>query len=130
MADNGDGLNIFEAPTGLGFGGRPAHLDEATVLHYPGSSGLSGDYQGRKSVVELLQRMEYLTNGTIRFGEWETLTAGDQDVVLRGHVAASRGDRTMGSDLVLAMAMRGDKIREIWVFHLDQPHVDEFWTET
>jgi hypothetical protein len=129
VAGSGDHLSMLEALVGLAFGGRSAHLDEATVLHYAGTSGFSGDYQGRTSVAELFHRMDDLTNGTMRFREWVTITAGEQGVVLRGCVAAPRSDSPMDSDILAVVSLRGNSVREIWLFHLDQAHVDQFWLE-
>lgn len=130
MADNRGDLGMLEALVNRVLGQRSAHLDEATVLHFAGTSGLSGDYQGRRSVEELFHRMDSLTKGTMRFRQWKTIPAGRESVLLRGYVTASRSDRAMGSDLVFIMTLQENRISEIWMFHLDQAQVDRFWMES
>ena len=102
-------------------------LDEASVLHMSGSSGLSGDYQGRESISELLRRMVELTDGTLHLSTPQVLIANDQTIVLRSHLVATRGGAQLDSEVVLILALSGDRLREMWVHHSDQSHVDDFW---
>ncbi len=103
-------------------------LDDASVLHLPGRSGLAGAYQGREAILGVLDRMVELTDGTLSF-DVSGLLIGDAGVmVLRGCVDAGRDGVRLDADSVHVVSVRHGKIREAWIFSLDQSGFDEFWT--
>lgn len=55
------------------------------------------------------------------------LTADDQPIVLCGHARATRRGKELDTDEVHVLSLRDGKIRELWIFHQNQNHVDEFW---
>ena len=102
-------------------------LDDASVLHVPGRSGLAGDYQGQEAIVGVLERMAQYTHGTLHLGS-PTLVAEDVHVlVLQGHISATATRTQLDTDVIHALSLRGDKIQEAWIFSLNQDDFDEFW---
>jgi hypothetical protein len=104
-----------------------AYLDDASVLHVPGESGLAGDYHGGDAILALVGRMVELTDGTLRFEASRYANERRQGVLLRGRVTASRRGRRLDTSVDLLISRRGDRLREIWIAHADQSQVDYFW---
>lgn len=102
-------------------------LDQSSLLHVPGGSGLAGQYQGGDAILGLLRRMVELTNATLRFGNTEVLIADDQTVVLCGRLIGSRRRKQLDTCALRILALRDHKVRDMWVFHQDQDQVDDFW---
>jgi len=105
-----------------------ALLGVGSLLHVPGRSGLAGQYQGGEAILGLARRMADLTSGTLQFSSSRVLTADDQAIVLFGRVNATRHGTRLDTDVVHVFTLRNGEIREIWILHENQDHVDEFWT--
>ena len=103
-------------------------LDEASLLHLPGRSGLAGEYQGEEAILGLLERMVQLTDGTLQFRSSGVITADGQTIVLCGQTHATRGGKELDTEEVHVLSLRDGKIRELWIFHQNQDQVDEFWS--
>ena len=117
----------FEALFGMSRDGLNPTLNDASLLHMAGSSGLSGDYQGGGSICELLNRMRELTDNTLHFSLPQVIATNDRIVVLSGHVDAIRWGRRLDSDVIFVLAVKGGSVREMWLHHPEQGQVDEFW---
>lgn len=104
-----------------------ASLDDAVVLHVPGGSGLSGEYQGAEAVLGLCIRMDRLTAGTMRFAPSGMLNEGDDAVVVEGRVSGTHQNVQLDARAVHVFSIRGGRIAEIWLFNEDQQRVDAFW---
>ncbi len=102
-------------------------LDDATVLHMPGGSGLAGDYQGREPILALFARMVDLTGGTCRFSPTRVLTETSTALIVDGTESAARGSRELRTAALYVFSLSDQTIREIWVLHEEQQRVDEFW---
>ncbi|MDJ0663168.1 MAG: nuclear transport factor 2 family protein [Acidimicrobiia bacterium] len=102
-------------------------LDDATMLHLPGRSGLAGDYQGREPILALFARMNELTEGTCRFSPSRVLADTGTAFIVRGVQHAVRGNRTLSTPAVHIFSLSDCTIRDIWILHEDQHQVDEFW---
>jgi ketosteroid isomerase-like protein len=102
-------------------------LDDASVLHLPGRSGLAGRYQGSDAIVGVLTRMALLTNGTLETSPERVLAATDHTIVVLGRAGGEREGRRLQADAVYILTFRGDTVRDIWVFYENQAHVDAFW---
>ncbi len=102
-------------------------LDDATVLHVPGRSGLAGDYQGQEAILGVLGRMAEYTHDTLRLGSPRLVTEDDHVLVLQGHMSATATKTQLDTDVIHALSLRGDKIQEVWLFSLNQDDFDEFW---
>ena len=103
-------------------------LDDASMLHVSGDSGLAGDYQGRDAILALLGRMAELTGGTLRCGVSSSVVRPGDTVVLQGPVLAEREGRTLDTVVNVAVTVAGRLLREIWLDHVDQPAFDDFWS--
>jgi hypothetical protein len=104
-----------------------AVLDESSLLHVPGRSGLSGRYQGGAAIVGLLRRMAELTHGSMRFESAQTLAADGRLVVVCGRVVANRQANTLDTTTAHVVMLRGHKVGEMWMVHQDQDQFDAFW---
>ena len=102
-------------------------LDDATMLHLLGRSGLAGDYQGREPILALFARMNELTKGSCRFSPSRVLADTGTALIVRGTQRAVRGKRTLNTPAVHVFSFRDCTIRDIWIIHEDQHKVDEFW---
>jgi ketosteroid isomerase-like protein len=102
-------------------------LDESSVLHIAGSSGLSGDFQSAEAISGLLSRMALLTDHTLRFDTREILVAEDETIVWHGRVRATRLGRQLDSDVVCVLSLDGKRTREMWLFYVNHASVDRFW---
>jgi ketosteroid isomerase-like protein len=107
-----------------------AVLDDASLLHIAGTSGLAGEYHGEEAILGLLERMAQLTDATLQFSVSRVLTADDQAIVLCGHSSGTRRGKRLDADAVHVLSLRGGRVREIWVFHQNQDQVDDFWSES
>ena len=102
-------------------------VDERTLLHVSGRSGLGGDYQGRDAISGLFERMARACDRTLRFETICTSTDGDHDVRLHGRVRAARLGRSLETSAMLEAALAGHIIREAWLSCADQAAWDAFW---
>ena len=103
-------------------------LDDSSLLHVAGWSGLAGDYQGSDAIEALFVRMEELTDHTLRTEGTRALIETDETIVIRARAHAQRPRRLLDSDLVLILSIETGVLREAWLFYADQPAVDSFWT--
>ncbi|MCL1692831.1 MAG: nuclear transport factor 2 family protein [Actinomycetia bacterium] len=103
-------------------------LDDASILHVPGRSGLAGDYQGREAILGLLGRMAEYTHDTLRFGSSRLVAEDSRVLVLQGNMSATSTRARLDTDVIHALSLRGDKIQEAWLFSLNQDDFDEFWS--
>lgn len=115
------------AALGHGKSEATAGLDEASVLHVPGESGLAGDYHGGDAILALIGRMAELTDGTLRYEPSRHLDDRCQRVILRGRATAMRKGKRLDTEVELLITMRRGRMREIWISHSDQDQVDDFW---
>ena len=107
-----------------------AVLDDASLLHIAGRSGLAGEYHGEEAILGLLERMAQLTDATLQFKPSRVITTDDQAIVLCGQSSGTRGGKRLDADAVHILSLRGGRVREIWVFHQNQDQVDDFWSES
>jgi hypothetical protein len=114
----------------LGEDGLPVKdvFDDSSLLHVPGRSGLSGEYQGGDAILGLLRRMSDLTNGTWGFSRSSLLTADDRLIVLRCISTARRHAKTLDADVATVVQLRCGKVREMWIVSQDQAQFDDFWS--
>ena len=126
-ANVGKAHAFYDALAGNDEPAAAAGLDEASLLHVSGRSGLAGDYQGREAILGLSRRMSELTGGTFRFTQSKVVADDDQAMVRLGHVSATREGKRLDTDVVHVVSLRNGRAREIWIFHQDQRQVDDFW---
>ncbi len=102
-------------------------LDDASILHVPGRSGLAGDYQGTEAIVGLFGRMAEYTHDTLQLDSPRLVAEDIRMLVLQGHMSATASQTHLDTDVIHALSLRGDKIQEAWLFSLNQDDFDEFW---
>ena len=103
-------------------------LDDGSVLHVPGRSGLAGDYQGQEAILGLFRWMAEFTHGTLRVGSSRLVAEDSRVLVLRGHISATAMRARLDTDVIHALSLRDDKIHEAWIVSRNQDAFDEFWT--
>ena len=103
-------------------------IDDASVLHVPGRSGLAGDYQGEEAIVGVLGRVAEYTHDTLWLGSPSLVAEDDRVLVLQGRISATAASNRLDTDVIHALSLRGDKIREAWLFSLNQDDFDELWS--
>ncbi len=102
---------------------------QASVLHYPGGSGIAGPYQGRDSVLALLRRLAELSDDTFVF-EPGRLIAEDAAALIRaGRSRGSRAGRELNVATMQVLSLSEGEVREAWLFYADQACVDAFWSD-
>jgi len=118
---------LYDAIAGKNVAAAEAVLDESSLLHVSGRSGLAGHYQGGDAILGLLRRMAELTDGTLRFRPSRVLTADDKAIVVCGRATATRQGMRLDTEEVHVVSLKDGKAREIWILHEDQNRIDEFW---
>lgn len=103
-------------------------LDDEVVLHVPGGTGLSGQYQGADAVLGFCAHLDRLTAGTMRFVPTRELDEADSRVVFEGRMSGSIRHGQVDTGATHVFMLRAGRIREIWLLYEDQGRVDEFWT--
>lgn len=123
--------SLIDAVAGALAGSGPAaaasHLDDQTLLHIAGASGLAGDYVGREAICALLERMTDATGGTLRFEVLSATVARAGQVRFRGTVSGGRGDLSLLTAATLETTIANASIREIRLSCADQSAWDAFW---
>lgn len=118
---------LYRALAGVDGSTTPELLDDGTLLHVPGRSGVAGQYQGRGAILGLLRDLTELTEGTLRFIPSGTFTADDQMIVVCGHSSASRQTKRLDTGTACVVLLRNGRVREMWLAHQDQADFDDFW---
>ena len=121
-------IALLDDLTGSSGGSREV-LDDASVFHFPGKSGLSGVYQGRAAIVGLLEKLAQVTDGTLEFVPERIVGRGSDTVVFLTRSRATRRGKHLDTTAIHVLSRRGDSVRELWLLHPDQHRVDEFWMD-
>ena len=104
-----------------------ARLDDASVLRVPGYSGLGGHYQGRESIVGLLQRMAAATDGTLRFEVHGTLAPRRGALHIEGWLSGTRDGLPARMTVSMELTIAGQVFRNITIECADRPAWDALW---
>jgi hypothetical protein len=127
--DREDCAQIFyEALDGRHEATASAFLDDVSLLHVSGGSGLAGDYQGEEAILGLLGRMAGLTDGTLRCGASRRETRADGTIVVRGSLVAVRHGRKLDTAVEVKVNINEGTVREVRVTDLHEPAFDDFWS--
>lgn len=104
-------------------------IDDDIVWHAGGDSPLSGEFKGKKAVLDLFMKYGQLTEGTSEFDIHDIL-ASDEHTVVIGTATATRHGRTHSSRFVDIVHPGPDgRAKEFWRFVEDQAADDEFYKE-
>jgi uncharacterized protein len=102
-------------------------LDQQITWHVPGSSPLSGAYQGHGEVGGFFARTMELSAGTFAVDIQQVLAAGDQVVVLCT-VSAERHGRSWSSPEVHVWRVAGGRAVAFREFQGNEQTEDAFWS--
>lgn len=119
---------VIAALAGSGSSAVAGYLDEETLLHMPGASGLAGDYQGREAICGLMDRLATSTRGTLRFETVCTGARGGDHVLLRGLIYGHRLEHSLRTSASLEVTVADDGLREVWLACTNQAAWDDFWS--
>ncbi|MER5422617.1 nuclear transport factor 2 family protein [Streptosporangium roseum] len=101
-----------------------------SVLHVPGRSSNTGDYEGREAVVAFVVNASVVTGGTLKLAVHRVLADDEQAVALATYTATRPGtDVPLENNLAHVMTLRDGLIAESWLHSRDQYEVDEFWSD-
>lgn len=103
------------------------HMVETVVWHEPGRSPLGGDYKGPDGVVELLAKLQALSDNTFAMEIVDVLATSDRVVALVEETAR-RGDRELDTSSAIEFEIHAGRITEVTVYHDDTYRFDEFWS--
>ena len=101
-------------------------LADDVTWHWPGSCSVSGEYNGRAEVLELLSGFHRLTDGRLQVVPIDLLE-GEDHLMSFTKVTAESEDGKL--DVIMADAMRFDetgRVVEFWTLSNDQTAVDAF----
>ena len=100
-------------------------VDDVT-WHVPGRSRISGDYLGRRAVMEYFRRRRALTGATLEIVDRGGITVDDTVVRLADGRATISGEqvswRTAG-----VYRVEGGRLREAWLVPLDLEQFELAW---
>lgn len=101
-------------------------LADDVTWHWPGRSSVSGEYNGRAEVLDLLRGFHRLTDNRLQVVPLDLLE-GEDHLMSFTHVTAESEDGKL--DVIMADAMRFDdngRVVEFWTLSNDQEAVDAF----
>ena len=99
---------------------------DTTIVHEPGRSPISGDYQGLDQVLGFFGTLVERSGGTFR-ATLHDVVANDEHAIGLHSSDAERDGRTIRSPTVLVFHVRDGKLAETWSHHYDQHDFDAFW---
>jgi ketosteroid isomerase-like protein len=102
-------------------------MADDVVWHEPGRSVLGGDYKRPEGVIELLRKLQDLSNGTFKVEIVDLLANAERAVAIQEE-SAQRGDRELDMASAVEFEIHHGKITEVTVYHADTYHFDEFWS--
>ena len=102
-----------------------AGLSRDVLWRVPGSTAMSGEYRGRRAVVEFLRRTGLETGGTYR-SRLQTVLANDEWGVAVYRARGSRNGVDLDVDQALVIRFRDGLWQEVTAVPLDSAF-DAFW---
>jgi ketosteroid isomerase-like protein len=102
-----------------------AALARDVVWHVPGSTAMSGEYRGRRGVVEFLRRTGLETGGTYR-SQLQTVMADDDWGLAVYRASGTRNGIELDIDQALVLRFADGMITEVTAVPLDSAF-DRFW---
>ena len=111
----------------LGKGIAPEPFTDSSLLHVPGTSGLSGDYQGAQAIRGVLDQMSRLTGDTLHF-RLSRVVATENHAILWGRLIARSRRAELNTPSAHVLEIGDGAVSEAWMFNEDQEAVDRLWT--
>lgn len=104
-------------------------LDPDVTYYIPGSSKLSGEFQGPDAVARHTAEFMRLTDRRVDVLKWEDWLAGVSHVALVVQLRVQRNDMTETTRFIQLVSMsEGNKIRRIEVFFSNQAAIERFFS--
>lgn len=97
------------------------------IWHQPGESKLSGTYQGRDDVIDLLERFMEISGGTFQIDDVKAIMINGDLVSVLLHFKAEQPGRKMAMSGVDLFRIEDGTIKEVWLFSADPVAEDRFW---
>jgi len=119
--------DYFDAVANGDLAKLPELLSETLVWHQPGSSDLSGTYNGRDAVFGLIGKFMERSQGTFRFDSIGNILGNGDYVAVTLHFSGKTQDRSMSMAGIDVLRIESGKIQEVWLFSDDQAAEDAFW---
>jgi uncharacterized protein len=91
-------------------------LADEVGWHEPGEEDHSGDYRGREEVVELLQKLVAVTEGTFQLEPEAFLNLAEHSAVLVRWWAERQGRRSGGYEIAV-YRFRAGRIAQVWFYN-------------
>ena len=102
-------------------------LRDNTLLHVPGASGLSGEYQGVDAISDLIDRFVDQRKQGLRFTASNVAQGSGGRLQLCGTFEGRRAGRELTVEAMIEMEVIEGTIREAWLSCPDQTAWDAFW---
>lgn len=112
---------------GRDVGPLTARLDDTSILHAPGFSGLGGDYQGCEAIVGPLERMTAATDGTLRFEVHHSSTSPSGALRIDGRLSGTREGRLFSATVSVDTTLADQVLRSITLGCADRAAWDALW---
>lgn len=100
---------------------------EDAVWHLGGTGGLSGDKQGRETILEYFGELFSRSGGTVKV-ELDDLIGGDKHTVGFQRVHAERNGKAIDQRAAIVFTLRDGKVSEAYEFLEDGARANEFWS--
>jgi len=101
-------------------------IAEDAVWHVPGNVPVSGEYRGRRAILDLFKETRLLTDGTYRSQLRWALADGDHAVAVY-RASGTRLGRSIDIDQALLIDLRDDRWQEIVAVPTDASAFEAFW---
>jgi ketosteroid isomerase-like protein len=102
-------------------------LSETLVWHQPGSSDLSGTYNGRDAVFGLIGKFMERSQGSFKFDSIDSILGNGDYVAATLHFSGKTNNRSMSMAGIDVLRIENGRIQEVWLFSGDQAAEDAFW---
>jgi ketosteroid isomerase-like protein len=102
-------------------------LADDIVWRVPGTTAMSGEYQGRDEVLQFLRQTLVLTDGTYRT-ELEYAVADDERAVAVYRARGERVGRTLDIEQALFCVIRDGQLADVTAVPFDFPAFAAFWS--
>src|SRR5690606_35227164 len=112
--------DYFDAVANGDLAKLPELLSETLVWHQPGSSDLSGTYNGRDAVFGLIGKFMERSQCTFRLDSFGNLLGNGAYVAVTLHFSATTQDRSMSMAGIDVLRIESGKIQAVWLFSDDQ----------
>jgi uncharacterized protein len=101
-------------------------LADDVTWHVPGRSAISGDYVGRRAVMEYFRRRRALTGATLEIVDRGGI-AVDDIVVRLADGRATIGGKEVSWRTAGVYRVEGERLREVWLVPLDLEQFELTW---